>query len=162
MKRKLRTLAGLVALLGACTVFHAPTLAAQTTTPTLVKDVDEAARGAFTVTVEVNINNFNYIPVKIPTGKRLVIDYISMSGAAQSPDGPIQPIIILQAQNAGSASNLFYFAPQQSSTVPGQFYDAKQTTIYADMLSVGPGFSGFSPSFLGFNVVISGHLVTHL
>jgi hypothetical protein len=91
---------------------------------------------------------------------RLVIDFISLSGAAQSSGGPVQPTVILNSQVGGGASNLFYFSPPQSTTVTSQFYMSEKTVIYADSLSVGPAFAGYTPTFLVFNVVISGHLVS--
>lgn len=129
--------------------------------PTLVQDTDQAARAPFQVTVPININNFNYTSVTIPAGKRLVVDFISMSGAAQTTSGPyLQPIVILNVGVAGNPSVLNYFAPTQSASDPGQYYYTTSTTIYADSLSVGPGFAGYSPSFLAFSVVITGHLIT--
>jgi len=128
--------------------------------PTLTQDVDAAARAPFQVTVPININNFTYTQVSIPTGKRLVIDYISMSGAAQTSGAYIQPIIILNSNVAGGAAALSYFAPSVSTVDPGQFYGNYQTTLYADTLSVGPAFAGYTPTFLGFSVVITGHLIT--
>jgi len=159
MKNKLLTLAGALALLGVLGKFYAPPLMAQARAA-LVQDVDQPARAPFQVTVPININNFNYTPVTIPTGKRLVIDYISMSGAAQTTGADIQPIIILSSSVAGGSNTLYYIAPQQSGTVPGQYYHAEQATIYADSLSVSPAFSGYTPSFMAFNVVISGHLIS--
>ena len=146
MRIKLWTLAGLSMLLGVLGVSTSQTAAAQ-----------EQGK-PFAVTVPIDITNFTYTPVTIPAGKRLEIDYVSMSGAAQSPGGGIQPIIILNATIGADPANLYYLAPPQSGTMPGQFYDSKQTYIVADTLSVGPGFAGYTPSFLSFNVVISGRL----
>lgn len=148
MKSKIWTFSGLVLLLGILGVCSARSAAAQ------------AAVTPFVTTVAVNpLTNFNYTPVAIPSGMRLVVDYISMSGAAQTAHGPIQPIVILNTQLAGGPQNLFYFAPPGTPRQPSQFYMGKQTTIYADTLSVGPGFSGYAPTFFAFSVVISGHLV---
>jgi hypothetical protein len=113
----------------------------------------------FVVTENVNINNFVFTPVPIPQGMRLVIDYVSLSGAAQSSGGPVQPIVILDTQVSGGSDNLFYFGPSQSGTVSGQYYMSQPAVIYADTLNVSPAFAGFTPSFLSFNVVISGHLI---
>lgn len=149
MKNKLSVLAGTFVLgfLGFCIAQPA---AAQT------------APTPFVVTVVTNpVSNFNYTPVAIPAGKRLQIDYVSISGAAQSTSGPIQPIVILNTTLGTGPSNLFYFAPPQDSQggqLSSQFYMSQQTTIYADTLLVGPAFAGFSPSFDIMNVVISGHL----
>lgn len=159
MKNKLLTFAGALALLGVLGKFYAPPLMAQVRAA-LVQDVDQPARAPFQVTVPININNFNFTPVTIPAGHRLVIDYISMSGAAQTKSTDVQPIIILSSSVAGNPSALYYIAPPRSGNVPGQYYHTEKATIYADSLSVSPAFAGFTPSFMSFNVVISGHLIT--
>ena len=125
-----------------------------------VKDVDQPARAPFQATVELNINNFTYTAVPIPAGQRLVIEYVSISGAAQSGSGPIQPIALLSTTVAGNAAATFYIAPPSNSLLPTQFYHAEPTAIYADTLEVGPAFAGYTPSFMVLNVVISGHLIS--
>ena len=139
--------------------FYAPPLMAQVKAA-FVQDVDQPARQPFQVTVPININNFNFTPVTIPSGKRLVVDYIAMSGAAQTAGAYVQPIIILSSSVASNPSCLYYIAPPQSGTAPGQYYHTEKATIYADSLSISPAFSGFTPTFMGFSVVISGHLVS--
>jgi hypothetical protein len=153
------TFAGALALLAVLGKFYAKPLMADVKSA-LVQDVDNPGRNPFQATVTVNVNNFTYTPVPIPAGKRLVVDYISMSGAAQTTGEDIQPIVILSAAVAGSPNALYYIAPEQSGTVPGQFYHTQQAAIYADSLGVGPAFSGFTPSFMTFSVVISGHLIS--
>ena len=159
MKNRLLTFAGALALFGVLGKFYAPPLMAQVRAA-LVQDVDQPARAPFQVTVPININNFNFTPVSIPAGKRLVIDHVSMSGAAQTTGADIQPIIILSSGVAGSSNCLYYLAPTQSGTVPGQYYSQFPMTVFSDSLSVSPAFSGYTPSFMAFNVVISGHLIT--
>jgi hypothetical protein len=159
MKNRLLTFAGALALLAVLGKFYAPPLMAQVKAA-MVQDVDQPARQPFQATVPININNFTYTPVTIPTGKRLVVDYIAMSGAAQTSGADIQPIILLSSSVAGNPSALYYIAPQQSGTVPGQYYHTEQATIFADSLSVSPAFAGYSPTFMAFNVVISGHLIS--
>jgi hypothetical protein len=157
LKNRLLTLAGVLALLAVIGKFYAPPVLAAVAA--MVQDIDQPARAPFQATIPININNFTYSTVAIPAGQRLVIDYISMSGAAISSGGGIQPIIILNS-NVGTQPNaLYYIAPPQSSTVGGQYYHTEKTTIFADSLQVGPAFSGFSPDFMSFSVVISGHLI---
>jgi hypothetical protein len=161
MKNKLLTLAGGLALLAVLGKFYVPPLLAQARAA-LVQDIDQPARAPFQVTVPVNVNNFIFTPVSIPAGQRLVIDYISLSGAATTIMGPnLQPIVILSSSVAGGPSSLYYYAPVQSTTDPGQFYHSEKTAIYADSLAVGPAFAGYEPNFLSFNVVISGHLISN-
>jgi hypothetical protein len=126
----------------------------------LVQDIDQPARQPFQATVSVNSNNFVFTPVSIPSGKRLVVEYVAMSGAAASAGGPIQPVILLNSSVTGSAPATFYVQPAPSTVTPQQFYNSGPVTIYADSLNIGGGYSGFAPSFLVFNVVISGHLVS--
>lgn len=147
MKRKLFLCSGPMVMLGVLGVCQAQMEPPQPLEP-------------FVTTVTVNpISNFNYTPVTIPSGKRLVVDYVSFSGAATSTSGGIQPIVILNTAINGGAQNLFYFGPQQSTTVSGQYYSVEKTVIYADSLSVGPAYSGYTPNFMTINAVISGHLI---
>lgn len=159
MKNKLLSLAGALVLLAVLGKFYAKPVLAQVRAA-LVQDVDQPARAPFQVTVPININNFTFSPVTIPAGKRLVVDYVSLSGAAQTAGSYVQPIIILSSTITGQGNSLFYFAPNPSVTAPGQYYSTQQTTIFADSLSVSPAFAGFTPTFLAFNVVLSGHLIT--
>ena len=129
---------------------------------TLTQDVDQPARAPFQASVTVNINNFTFTNVPIPAGKRLVIDYISMSGAAQtSGQGQyVQPIVLFNTTVAGNPGATYYFGPNPSTTAPGQYYADYHPIIYADSLAVGPAFAGYTPSFDTFEVNISGHLIT--
>jgi hypothetical protein len=158
MKNRLLTFAGALALLAVLGKFYAPPLMAQVRAA-MVQDVDQPARAPFQVSVPININNFTYTPVTIPAGQRLVVDYISISGAAQTSGAYVQPIIIFNSTVGSSGNALYYIAPQQSGTVPGQYYHSEKATIYADSLSVSPAFAGFTPTFMAFNLVISGHLI---
>jgi hypothetical protein len=158
MKNKLLTLAGALALMAVLGRFYAKPVMAQVRAA-LVQDVDQPARAPFQATVPININNFTFTPVTIPAGKRLVVDFISLSGAAQTTGSYVQPIIILSSSVAGNPNANFYVSPPQSGVAPGQYYENQPATIYADSLSVSPAFAGFTPSFMAFNVVISGHLI---
>jgi hypothetical protein len=152
MKINRIVLALTLALLGTFAVFTPANLHAQTNA--------DIANNAFQTTVAININNFNNTPVAIPAGKRLVIQNVSLSGAAQTTSGPyVQPIIILSATLGSGAANLRYFAPIQDPNDPGQFYKDFETTVYADKLEASPAFAGYTPSFMSFNVVITGYLV---
>ena len=151
MKFNRMVLTGALALLGTFVAFPAANLHAQS-------DFD-IAFNAFEVNVPVNITNFNYTSVTIPKGKRLVVQNVSLSGAAQTAGAYVQPIVVLSSSINSGAYNLHYFAPNPSVTDPGQYYSNTPTTIYADKLQVGPAFAGFTPTYLSFNVVITGYLV---
>ena len=125
----------------------------------IVKDIDQAARAPFQATVTLDFNNFVYTPVPIPAGQRLVVEYVSISGAAQSNNGPVQPIVLLSSSVAGNPGATFYMGPTPAATLPTQYYHAQPTTIYADSLQIGPGYAGYTPSYLILNVVVSGHLI---
>ena len=136
-------------------------LATTTVTPkaAIVKDIDLAARAPFQATVTLDFNNFVYSPVPIPAGQRLVVEYVSISGAAQSNSGPVQPIVLLSSSVAGNPGATFYMGPTPAATLPTQYYHGQPTTIYADSLQVGPGYAGYTPSYMIMNVVVSGHLI---
>ncbi len=159
MKNRLLTLAGALALVAVLGKFYAQPVMAQVRAA-LVQDVDQPARAPFQAVVPVNINNFTNTLVPIPTGKRLVVDFVSLDGASQSSGAYTQPIIIFNSSVAGNPNAAFYIAPAQSTIAAGQFYQMQPVTIYADSLSVGPAYAGFTPNFMSFNVVISGHLIT--
>jgi hypothetical protein len=125
----------------------------------IVKDIDQAARAPFQATVTLDVNNFVYTSVPIPAGQRLVIEYVTISGAAQSNTGPVQPIALLATTLASNPSASFYMAPTPAAALPTQFYHAQPTTIYADSLQIGPAFAGYTPSYMILNVVVSGHLI---
>jgi hypothetical protein len=139
-----------LALLGAFAALTPVNLAAQAYNPAL---------NAFQVTVPVNIDNFVFTPVTIPTGYRLVIQDVSLSGAAQTTGAYVQPVVILSSTLGTGAANERFFAPNPSATAPSQYYGDYSTTLYADTLSVSPAFAGFTPSFMSFNVVITGYQV---
>ena len=140
-----------LAIFGAFAAFTPANLHAQTNA--------DIANNAFAVTVAVNVNNFVFTPVAIPKGKRLVVQDVSLSGAAQTAGAYVQPIIILSATLGAGASNLHYFGPVEDPNVPGQYYADYKPTIYADQLQVSPAFAGYNPTFMSFNVVITGYLV---
>jgi len=123
--------------------------------PTQSMDAQTAFQTNFTL-------GFDDVPVTIPAGQRLVIDFVAVNGVAQSNSGPIQPSIIFYSTLTGGGSASYYLQPAPSPvTVPGtgQVYLAQPVKIYADNLTVGGGYAGYSPSFFSFNVNISGHLV---
>jgi hypothetical protein len=140
-------------------------LATTTVTPkaavasALVKDVDQPARAPFQATVTLDFNNFVYTPIPIPSGQRLVVEYVSITGAAQSNSGPLQPIVLLSSSVAGNPGATFYFGPTPVAALPTQFYHGQTTAIYADSLQIGPGYAGYTPAYMIMNVVVSGHLV---
>ena len=140
-----------LALFGSLAVFTPANLLAQSST--------DPALNAFQVTVAININNFVYTPVTIPAGQRLVIQNVSLSGAAQTSGAYVQPIVLLSSTLGSNPANLRYFAPRPAATDPTQYYGDFPTTLYADTLEVSPAFAGYTPTFLAFNVVITGYLV---
>jgi hypothetical protein len=158
MKNKLLTVAAALLLVAIVGKFYAVPVLAQVRAA-LTQDVDQPARAPFQVTVPININNFVYTTVPIPAGKRLVIETISINGAADSSGPYVQPIILINSTVAGGPPALYYFGPNPSSTTPGQYYANYEPKIYSDSLRVGPAFAGYTPTFLSFNVVISGHLI---
>ncbi len=144
-------LVGALSLVGIFAVADPANLQAQTNA--------DIYTNAFQVTVPININNFTYTPVTIPAGYRLVIQNVSLSGAAQTNGAYVQPIILFSTTLGSNPANLRYFGPLEDPQVSGQYYADYETTMYADTLSVAPAFAGYTPTFMAFNVVITGYLV---
>lgn len=151
MKISRSFLAGIFVLLGTLAALRPSSVRAQTNV-----DIE---KNAFQATMQVNINNFTFTPVAIPSGKRLIVQSINLAGAATVTSGFVQPIVIAASALGSGSYNYSYFGPNPSVVDPTQFYAAYQTTIYADKLSIGPAFAGYTPSFMAFNVVINGYLV---
>jgi len=117
------------------------------------------AAGAFQIQLNVGLGT-GLTGVAIPAGKRLVIEFVTLQGDAAGGSGPVQPIVLLESFLNPSSSANYYLAVPESPLAPGQFYRSEQVKVYADVLSVGVGFSGYTPVQMGFGVSISGHLVS--
>ena len=118
----------------------------------------DITKDAFAWSTTININNFTFTTIPIPAGKRLVVQNVNMSGAAQA--NPYVVPIVLFVSTLGSGPSVYhYFALPQNLQDFTQYYEDKQTTIYADQLNVSPAFAGFTPSFMVFNVTVEGYLV---
>ncbi len=50
----------------------------------MVQDVDQPARQPFQATVQMGPGNLSFVAVPIPSGKRLVVEYVAINGAAAS------------------------------------------------------------------------------
>jgi hypothetical protein len=123
--------------------------------PTQSVDAENAFQTSFTL-------GFDNVPITIPSGKRLVIDFVEVNGFAQPTAGPVQPDIIFYSTLTGGGSASYYLQPAPSAVnIPGepQFYLAQPVKIYADTLSVSGAYAGYTPSTFTFNVNISGHFV---
>ncbi|MEO8370746.1 MAG: hypothetical protein ABI806_16295 [Candidatus Solibacter sp.] len=123
----------------------------------LMRDADLPARQPFQAAVIVSLNNFRNQEVRIPAGKRLVVEYVTIAGGTCCTN--TQPLILLNASLNGAAATTFYLQPVQSEVAQNQFYKSEMMRVYADQLSVGFGWSGGAPSQLVSNVAISGHLI---
>jgi hypothetical protein len=145
---------GALALCAALAAFVPSHVQAQT-------DAD-VLQNAFAFSTTINaITNFNYTLIPIPAGKRLVVQNVNMSGAAASTSGPYVVPIVLFSSTLGSGPSVnHYFAPPQNLQDSEQFYEDAQTTMYADTLYVSPAFAGFTPTFMVFNVTVTGYLVS--
>ena len=151
MKINRFVLTGILAVCGTLATFLPANVQAQTNS--------NIAHDAFEVSVTVNVNNFVWTPIPIPAGKRLVVQNVNLSGAATTAGAYVQPIVILDATIGTAPYTLHYYAPSRSVADLTQWYEDKQTTVYADTLAVGPAFAGYTPTFMAFNVVITGYLV---
>ena len=100
--------------------------------------------------------------VAIPSGQRLVIEYITIFGFASSSAGPTQPVIQLQSHLTGGTSATYFFEPGPNpvNDPTGRgVYLAQPVKVYADTLNMDLGFTDNSPFLYQMNVAISGHLV---
>jgi hypothetical protein len=133
------------------------TVANTSANPVPAQSVD--AKNAFQTDVSLGLSPQ---AVTIPSGQRLVVDFVAISGIANSLSGPIQPSIILQSSLTGGGSASYYLQPGPSPVnIPGanQLYLAQPVKVYADTLNVSPAYAGFAPFNYIFNVAISGHLI---
>ncbi len=133
------------------------TVSNTSTNPVPVESVD--AKNAFQTDFNLGLSPQ---AIAIPSGQRLVVDYVSISGIADSLSGAIQPSIVLQSSLNGGGSASYYLQPGPTSVnIPGanQLYFAQPVKVYADSLTVSPAYAGFAPFTYTFNVALSGHLV---
>jgi hypothetical protein len=147
---------GAAALLALIATFTARPLLAQVKAA-LIQDVDSPARQPFQYTASLDVSGTSGLTIPIPTGKRLVVDFIAISGAG--PSTGTQPYIQLYPDVAGSPNGSYTFRVDESPLAAQQFDKVQPVTIYADSLFVGLAFAGSTPAFLTFNVQISGHLI---
>ena len=162
MKHKLLILAGVLAVVAVLGGFYAKPVAAEIR-GLLVQDVDQPARAPFQTVVNVTLANAP-VPVAIPKGYRLVIDYICAHGTAADTSGnpTIQAGFDIHSTLAGGTEVVHTISAQQSTIVSNQFFGSWPVTIYADSLSVGLIYSGGDPlpnGYVDFYVAISGHLI---
>lgn len=158
MKNKWMTFAGALVSLSVLGTFTAPSLMAQAR-PALVQDTDQAARAPFEVTMQVQFNNFQLVPVSIPAGYRLVIDYVSIVGVATTSGAYIEPVINLIPSVSGGQPASFLFTPEVSKIVPAEFLHSEKVAITADSLMVQGAYNGSAPRSYNFFLSISGHLI---
>lgn len=152
----------------AVTVTNPVSIANGTNAPVPIINVGKAALNAFQATVQLDVNGITgplSAQIPIPSGQRLVIEFVEANGTAAAAGGGVQPEVILFStlnpvvggQSSPTVSYNFYL--DQSLTVPTQFKVASPVKIYADQLSVGIGYAGFQPTYLQYGVSISGYLV---
>jgi hypothetical protein len=158
MKNKLLTLAGVLALLGVLGKFYARPVMAQVRAA-LVQDIDQPARAPFQASVQLTFGGTVQVPVSIPSGERLVVESVNVSGGGFSAGGGVQPVALLEAGVAGNPVVNYYFAPSESPLANDEFYGSWPAAIYADSLVIGMGYAGYVPNSLGLTVRISGHLI---
>jgi hypothetical protein len=126
----------------------------------LVRDEDSPGRNAFQVAFDLNISGgLPSVPITVPAGKRMVIDYVAINGAAGTAGPYIQPYVLIQSSvNGGPAIN-YYMLAEAITNSPGQFHDNEVAHIYGDTASVGLAFAGYTPTFMVMHICISGHMI---
>jgi hypothetical protein len=119
------------------------------------------ATGAFQTQLNLTMNGtLPQASVTIPAGMRLVVEFFASNCSASSSGGNIQPVILLDSNINGVGAASFYMTPVQQPTFSDRFALSEQVKVYADQLTIGVGFAGFTPTFLACIVSISGHLVS--
>jgi hypothetical protein len=129
--------------------------------PTVTVDADAAGRAPYQAQALLSLAS----PVAsftIPAGYRLVVEEVNIGGTAGGGTGPTQPIVLAYPYTAANGQVPYYFATNPSTIVSGienQYYADFPVHQYAESYGVGLGFAGYPPSFMSFNVTVSGHLI---
>ncbi len=83
--------------------------------PVLTQEVD--SKNAFQASITLGLTSQ---PISIPSGQRLVVDFVTVSGVANSLSGAIQPTIVLSSTLNGGAPVHYYLDPAPTPvTIPG-------------------------------------------
>jgi hypothetical protein len=125
--------------------------------PVFTQEVGD--KNAFSASV--TLNALGSQAIAIPAGQRLVVDFVEIHGLATSLSGPVQPDVLFYTTLNGAPSVNYYLEPGPSpvNTNEGQVSLMKDVKLYADTLTIGTGFAGYSPNEFIMVVSISGHLV---
>jgi hypothetical protein len=122
-----------------------------------VRDEDSPGRNAFQTMLNLSLSGTSGTGISIPSGKRLVIDYVSTAGSG--PSAGTQPYIAIFTTVGGGPSVTYTLTPTQSPLAPQQFQHSEKVAIYGDTAFVTLAYAGNTPGFLVANVSISGHLI---
>ena len=122
-----------------------------------VRDEDSPGRNAFQTKLDLSYSGVSGTGIRIPTGKRLVIDYVSVAGAG--PSVGTQPYVLIYTSLSGGPQVNYTLTPTQSPLATQQFQDSEKVAIYGDTAFVSLAFAGNAPVFRTFGVSISGHLI---
>jgi len=74
----------------------------------------------------------------------------------------VQPIVLTYPATAAHGQSNYYFSTNPATLLAGvedQFYADFPVHQYAETFSVGLGYAGYTPSYIDFNVSVSGHLI---
>src|SRR5262249_59990259 len=96
--------------------------------PLPVRDVDMGARRAFQASVNLDMSGTSGTGLTIPAGKRLVIEFVSVSGSSSTST---QPYVDIFATLAGSPLTSYLMPLAQSPIAPQQVSLAQSVKIYA-------------------------------
>ena len=118
------------------------------------------AAGAFQAQINLTFGGTTLQGIGIPAGQRLVVEFFATSCSASAAGGNIQPVVLLDSSLNGCGGASFYVTPTQQPTFADRFTLSEQVKVYADQLSIGLGFAGFTPTFMACIVSISGRLVS--
>jgi hypothetical protein len=122
-----------------------------------IRDEDSPGRNAFQTSMNLSFTGTSGSGISIPSGKRLVIDYVSAAGSG--PPSGTQPYITIFTTVGGGPSISYTLTLTQSPIAIQQFQHSEKVAIYGDTAFVSLAFAGTTPGFLNANVSISGHLI---
>ena len=129
--------------------------------PTVTVDYDAPGRDSFQASVSLSLSS-PIASIAIPAGYRLIVEEVNIAGSAGGTSGPVQPIVLTYPATAAHGQSSYYFSTNPATLLAGvedQFYADFPVHQYAETFSVGLGYAGYTPSYIDFNVSVSGHLI---
>jgi hypothetical protein len=134
--------------------------------PIMVRDSDSPGRHPFQVRVDFPINDGTNEGesggIRVPAGKRLVVEYVSANITLPSGQKVLE-VWVITTQNGSAIQHFFSTAFQGTSNIlTGYFTISQQTRLYSDPSAISAGIVVFRNALSGSGFVsfrISGYLI---